>query len=188
MKQEINKLPHWLQGKFIILVGLMGAGKTKLGRIVASSINIPFIDTDAEIEKAAGYTVQEIFDRFGEKYFRDGERRVIERILREQPTVLATGGGAYMDSKIRNAMSTQGITIWLRADLDLLVQRTKHRSGRPLLNKGNAKEILSGLIAERYPVYAQSDLIIDVYDEPALRTAKKIIDLLISHNPKEDSK
>ena len=188
MKQEIINLPHWLQGRFIILVGLMGAGKTKLGRIVASSINIPFIDTDAEIEKAAGYTVQEIFDRFGEKYFRDGEHRVIKRILCEQPAVLATGGGAYMNLKIRNAMNKQGITIWLRADLDLLVQRTKYRSGRPLLNKGNARKILAGLIAERYPVYAQSELVIDVSDEPASKTAKKIIDLLTNHDPKEDSK
>ena len=187
MKQEINTLPYWLQDKFIILVGLMGAGKTKLGRILASSINLPFIDTDAEIEKAAGYSIQEIFDRFGESHFRDGERRVIERLLAEQPTVLATGGGAYMDEQLRNAMSKRGITIWLRADLELLIKRTKYRSGRPLLNKGNTREILSGLMTSRYPVYAKSDITINVSEEPAPKTALRIINLLKNHNPEEDN-
>jgi shikimate kinase len=187
MKQEIINLPHSLQDKFIILVGLMGAGKTKLGRIIASAVNLPFIDTDIEIEKAAGYTIEEIFDRFGEAYFRDGERRVIERLLHEQPAVLATGGGTYMDEQVRNTMSKYGTTIWLRADLDLLVQRTKNRSGRPLLNKGDKRKILSGLIAKRYPVYAQSEIIVDVSDEPALETAKRIIGLLMSYGPKEEN-
>jgi shikimate kinase len=187
MKQETINLPHSLQGKFIILVGLMGAGKTKLGRIIASSVNLPFIDTDIEIEKAAGYSIQEIFNRFGEAYFRDGERRVIKRLLHEQPAVLATGGGAYMDEQVRNTMGEHGITIWLRADLDLLVQRTKHRSGRPLLNKGNKRKILSGLIAKRYPVYALSEIIVDVSDESASKTAKRITELLMSYNPDEDN-
>ena len=187
MKQEINTLPHWLKDRFIILVGLMGAGKTKLGRILASSINVPFIDTDAEIEKAAGYSIQEIFDRFGEPHFRDGERRVIKRLLTDQPAVLATGGGAYMDEQLREAMSEHGITIWLRADLELLVKRTKYRSGRPLLNKGNTREILSGLMASRYPVYAKSDIIIDVSEEPATKTALRIINLLTNHDPDEDN-
>ena len=187
MKQEINTLPYWLKDRFIILVGLMGAGKTKLGRILASSINVPFIDTDAEIEKAAGYSIQEIFDHFGETHFRDGERRVIKRLLADQPAVLATGGGAYMDEQLREAMSEHGITIWLRADLELLVKRTKYRSGRPLLNKGNTREILSGLMASRYPVYAKSDIIIDVSEEPAPKTALRIINLLTNHDPDEDN-
>ena len=146
MNKEIINFPHWLQDKFIILVGLMGAGKTKLGRIVATSMGLPFIDTDTEIEKAAGYSVREIFEQFGEQYFRDGERRVIERILSKEPSVLATGGGAYMDELTRNSMKERGIVIWLRADLELLVQRTKFRVGRPLLNTGDTKEILSKLI------------------------------------------
>ncbi|MDC0196050.1 shikimate kinase [Gammaproteobacteria bacterium] len=187
MKQELNTLPYWLQDKFIILVGLMGAGKTKLGRIIASSMNLPFIDTDAEIEEAAGYSIQEIFDRFGEAYFRDGERRVIKRLLGDQPAVLATGGGAYMDEQLRKIMSEHGIVIWLRADLDLLVKRTKHRSSRPLLNKGDTREILSGLMAKRYPVYVKSEIIIDVSEEPASKTATRIIDLLTNHNPEEDN-
>ena len=187
MKQKLNPLPYWLQDKFIILVGLMGAGKTKLGRFIASSINLPFIDTDAEIEKAAGYSIQEIFDRFGESHFRDGERRVIKRLLTGQPAVLATGGGAYMDEQLRNAMSEHGITIWLRADIDLLVKRTKYRSGRPLLNKGDTRELLTGLMTRRYPVYAKSEIIIDVSEEPASKTALRIINLLTNHNPEEDN-
>ena len=186
MNKEIINFPHRLQDKFIILVGLMGAGKTKLGRIIASSMDLPFVDTDIEIERAAGYSVQEIFDQFGEQYFRDGERRVIERILSEKPTVLATGGGAYLDKKIRKLMDKNGIVIWLRADLDLLVQRTKYRSGRPLLNTGDKKKILSKLIEERYPVYAKAELIFDVKDEPASKTAKRLIELLKNHSMREN--
>ena len=185
MKKEIINFPHWLQGKFIILVGLMGAGKTKLGRIVSSTLDLPFIDTDSEIEKAAGYTVQEIFDEFGEQYFREGEGRVINRILGEEPAVVATGGGSYMNAEIRNEMNKNGIVIWLRADLDLLVKRTKNRTGRPLLNTGDTKTILSQLIDQRYPVYAGAELIVDVKDEPAAKTANRIIELLMNHKPKE---
>ena len=185
MNKEIINFPHWLQDKFIILVGLMGAGKTKLGRIVATSMGLPFIDTDTEIEKAAGYSIREIFEQFGEQYFRDGERRVIERILSKEPTVLATGGGAYMDEKTRNSMKKHGIVIWLRADLDLLVQRTKYRVGRPLLNTGDTKEILSRLIEERYPTYGKAELIFDVKDEPAPRTAQRLIELLKDYSPRE---
>ena len=181
MNQEIIDLPDWMQGKFIVLVGLMGAGKTKLGRIIASSFGLPFIDTDSEIEKAAGCSIQEIFDRFGEDYFRDGERRVIQRILGAKPAVLATGGGAYMNEDIRKEIADHGAAVWLRADLDLLVRRTERRSGRPLLNKGNGRAILSKLIDERYPVYASADFVIDVSDEPAPETAKRIMTELIEH-------
>jgi shikimate kinase len=182
MEKEIDDLPNWLQDKFIVFVGLMGAGKTKLGRIIASSLKLPFIDADTEIEKAAGYSVREIFDQFGEPYFRQGERRVIKRILSEKPAVLATGGGAYMNLETQKAITKHGVAIWLRADLDLLVRRTKGRRGRPLLNKGNERDILSNLIDDRYPIYANAEFIIDVSDEPANETAKNIINMLINHN------
>jgi shikimate kinase len=182
MKQEIVDLPDWLQGKFIVLVGLMGAGKTKLGRLIASSFDLPFIDADTEIEKAAGCSVKEIFDRFDEAYFRDGERRVIQRILSEKPAVLATGGGAYMNAETRKEISDHGVAVWLRADLDLLVRRTERRTSRPLLNNGNGREILSGLMDERYPVYAKAEFVIDVNDEPAPETAKRIMEKLVNHN------
>ena len=183
MDQEIVDLPDWLQGKFIVLVGLMGAGKTKLGRIIASSFGLPFLDADEEIELAAGCSIQEIFNRFGEKYFRDGERRVIQRILSEAPAVLSTGGGAFMNEETQVEISKHGVAVWLRADLDLLVRRTERRSGRPLLNKGNGREILAGLIDERYPVYAKADFAVDVSDEPASETAKRIMRELKNHPP-----
>ena len=183
MDQEIVDLPDWLQGKFIVLVGLMGAGKTKLGRIIASSFGLPFVDADKEIELAAGCSIQEIFDRFGEEYFRDGERRVIQRILSEAPAVLSTGGGAFMNEETQAEISKHGVAVWLRADLDLLVRRTERRSGRPLLNKGNGREILAGLIDERYPVYAKADFAVDVSDEPAPETAKRIMRELKNHPP-----
>ena len=188
MKQEIVDLPDWLQGKFIVLVGLMGAGKTKLGRIIASSFGLPFVDADKEIELAAGCSIQDIFDRFGEEYFRDGERRVIQRILNETPAVLATGGGAFMNEETQAEISQHGVAVWLRADLDLLVRRTERRSGRPLLKKGNGREVLAGLIDERYPVYAKADFAVDVSDEPAPETAKRIMMELKNHQPVYNSK
>ena len=188
MEQEIIDLPDWLQGKFIVLVGLMGAGKTKLGRIIASSFGLPFVDADKEIELAAGCSIQDIFDRFGEEYFRDGERRVIQRILSETPAVLATGGGAFMNEETQAEISKHGVAVWLRADLDLLVRRTERRSGRPLLNKGNGREILAGLIDERYPIYAKADFAVDVSDEPAPETAKRIMQELRNYSPANISK
>ena len=182
MKHKTNGPPEWLQGKFIVLVGLMGAGKTRLGRIIASSFSLPFIDADTEIEKAAGCSVREIFEQFDEPYFRDGERRVIQRILSEKPAVLATGGGAYMNKETQKDISQFGVAVWLRADLDLLERRTQHRNARPLLNKGNARKILSGLIDTRYPVYSNAEITIDVGDETAPETARKIIDALINYN------
>ncbi len=133
MKQEQIILPNWLQNKFIVLIGLMGAGKTRLGRILAESLKLPFIDTDIEIEKAAGITIEEIFNNFGETYFRNGEQKVINRVLNGEPSILATGGGAFMNSVTRKKIEKFGVSIWLRADINLLVKRTESRSGRPLL-------------------------------------------------------
>ena len=183
MKQKKVHLPTSLQGKFIALVGLMGSGKTRLGRIIASTLNLPFIDTDTEIEKASGYTIQEIFERFDENYFRTGERRVIHRILSEKPAILATGGGAYMNPETRKRISKKGLAIWLRADLDILIQRTNNRNNRPLLTKGNKRKILSQLMIERYPVYSKAEIVVDVSDEPAKDTALRIIETLINHVP-----
>ena len=141
-----------------------------------------------EIEKAAGCSVQEIFENFGEDYFRKGEYRVIKRILNNKPAVLATGGGAYMNKETRKEISKYGIAIWLRADLDLLLKRTGNRSGRPLLEKGDKRKIIAGLIEERYPVYAESEFIIDVSDEPARETARKIIEAVISQAQRDKPK
>jgi shikimate kinase len=155
----------------IVLVGLMGAGKSCIGRRLAQALGVAFVDADAEVEKAAGLSVAEIFARYGEPYFRDGERRVMARLLHGPPSVLAAGGGAFMDPETRRLIKNQATSIWLRADLDTLSARTKGRSHRPLLNQGDPRETLARLMAERYPVYAEADVTIDTGpDNPAITT------------------
>jgi shikimate kinase len=142
----------------IVLIGLMGAGKSSVGAKLAEVLGAAFCDSDAEIEKAANLSVPEIFERYGETHFRDGERRVIARLLGGKPLVLATGGGAFMDTATRALIAERAVSVWLKADLELLVQRTAGRDHRPLLNRGDARETLAGLIAVRYPVYEQADV------------------------------
>jgi shikimate kinase len=158
----------------IILVGLMGAGKSCIGRHLAQSLGRPFIDADKEIELAAGCRIPEIFERHGEAAFRDGERRVIDRLLRDSGRVLATGGGAFMDPRTRAAIRERGVSVWLRADLDLLVERTSRRNNRPLLKRGDPREILQKLIDERYPVYAEADVVVDIDDSPPKMTTERV--------------
>jgi len=145
----------------IVLVGLMGAGKSKIGRRLAARLNLPFFDSDHEIEIAAGESIEEIFANRGERVFRDGERRVIARLLAQPVHVLATGGGAFMDETTRGVIERRGVSLWLRADLDVLVSRVSRRSNRPLLKSGDARAILGELIEKRHPVYAESDVIVD---------------------------
>jgi len=145
----------------IVLVGLMGAGKTTVGRRLAARLNVPFVDADAEIEVAAGRSISDIFADFGEAEFRKGERRVIARLLDDTPKVLATGGGAFMDPRTRERIKRRALSIWLKADLDLLVERTARRNTRPLLQTGDPAEILKRLAEERYPVYAQADITVE---------------------------
>ena len=179
-------VPDWLGGRYIILVGLMGAGKSNLGKRIASATNLPFVDSDSEIEIAANATISEIFENFGETYFRDGERRVIQRLLNGAQSIIAAGGGAYMDEEIRSMARVKAITVWLRADLDLLVSRTSRRSHRPLLNSGNPREILQNLINMRYPVYSLADVIVDVSDEPAQNTAERVLAAIREFAQKDD--
>ncbi len=153
----------------VVLVGLMGAGKSCIGRRLAARTGLAFIDADTEIEKAAGCTVSEIFARYGEAAFRDGERRVMARLLADKPAILATGGGAFMDEGTRALILRDAISIWLRADLDTLIARTKGRTHRPLLNSGDARATLTRLMDLRYPVYAQANITIDTgLDNPNL--------------------
>jgi shikimate kinase len=165
----------------VVLVGLMGAGKSCIGKRLAERLELPFVDADNEIEKAAGCSIADIFEAHGEQAFRDGERRVIARLLDGPPQVLATGGGAYMDPQTRETIRERGIAIWLRADLDLLVKRTAKRSHRPLLNKGNPRQILKDLMDQRYPVYAEADLVIDSRDGPPEDTVKRTLAALEAH-------
>jgi shikimate kinase len=150
----------------IVLVGLMGAGKTTVGRRLAAMLRLPFVDADEEIEKAAGLSVPEIFDLHGEEEFRRGERRVIARLLQGAPHVLATGGGAFMNAETRALVKAHAISVWLRADLDVLMRRVEKRDSRPLLRGGDPRATMERLMAERYPVYAQADLTIDSNNGP----------------------
>lgn len=147
--------------KPLVLIGLMGAGKSSVGLRLARMLDVPMVDSDDEIEKAAALTIPEIFEKYGEPTFRSGERRVIERLLTEEPRVIATGGGAFMDPETRALISQHAVSIWLRAALDVLVSRTAGRAHRPLLNKGDPRQILSDLMDKRYPVYATADVAVD---------------------------
>jgi shikimate kinase len=165
----------------VVLVGLMGAGKTNIGRRLAARLKLPFADADAEIEAAAGETIEEIFQRHGEASFREGERRVIRRLLEGPVQVLATGGGAYMDPETRTRIRERGISVWLRADLDLLVQRVSRRTDRPLLKRGDPRQILGELMAKRHPVYAEADVTVDSIDGPPEATLQSVIAALRAH-------
>lgn len=158
----------------IALVGMMGVGKSTVGRKLAESLAVPFVDSDEEIEKAAGLSVQEIFAMHGEPEFRRGERRVIERLLSGPPVVLATGGGAYMDPTTRALLKETAVTVWLRADLDLIWKRVNRRDTRPLLKRDNPRQVLADLLTARAPVYAEADLTVDSGDGPANDAVKTI--------------
>ncbi len=174
--------PH-LAGRSVVLVGLMGAGKTSIGRRLAARLGLPFRDADAEIELAAGRTIPELFARFGEPEFRDGERRVIRRLLAGDPIVLATGGGAFMDRTTRAAVRESSVSVWLRCQLPTLVRRVASRSNRPLLAGGDPAEILSRLMAQRHPVYAEADMVIDCGDEPPDLTTGRVLEALERWSP-----
>ena len=164
IQDEISETRDSLGKRAIVLVGLMGAGKSSVGRRLAEKLEIPFVDADHEIEAAAGKTIPEIFADHGEDYFREGERRVITRLLENGRQVLATGGGAYMNSESRERIRDLGISVWLKADLDLLLKRVSKRSDRPLLKEGDPATILKRLIDLRYPVYALADVMVESRD------------------------
>ncbi len=145
-----------LAGRPLVMVGMMGAGKSSVGRRLATRLGIPFVDADAEIEKAANASINEIFERHGEPYFRDGERRVIQRLLEGETKVLATGGGAFIHPETRAAIKAQAISIWLKADRDVLMSRVRRRSNRPLLKTADPEATMQRLIEERYPLYAEA--------------------------------
>ncbi len=159
----------------IVLVGLMGAGKTCIGRELAARLGVPFVDADTEIEAAAGCAIEDIFELYGEQEFRDGERRVLARLLDGSAQVLATGGGAFLDPDTRRKTREKAISIWLRADLDLLTSRVGRRSNRPLLRGGNAREVLGKLIEERHPVYAEADITVDSGREAPDSTVERVM-------------
>ena len=159
----------------IALVGLMGAGKTTIGRRLAVALGLAFRDADEEIERAAGLSVAEIFHRHGESEFRRGERGVIRRLLDGTPHVLATGGGAFIDPETRALMRERAITIWLRADLDTLMRRVEKRDHRPLLKEDDPRAVMARLMAVRYPVYEEAELTVDSSNTPHARAVESIL-------------
>ena len=147
--------------KTVVLVGMMGAGKTAVGNALARMLAVPFIDSDEEIEKAANRTVAEIFERDGEAFFRDKESQVLMRLLSGDPCILSTGGGAYLAEANRQAIADRGVAVWLRADLELLWQRVRHKTTRPLLRTDDPKGTLAALLTARGPLYAKAQLVVD---------------------------
>lgn len=159
----------------LVLIGLMGVGKTTVGRRLARKLDLPFVDADEEIEKAAGLSISEIFERFGESYFRDGERRVITRLMDDRKQVIATGGGAFMNAETRELILSRSTAIWLDADIDILVKRVARRDTRPLLKDGDPETILRDLAKKRNPVYAQAHVHVTGNDSPHEVTVNNIM-------------
>lgn len=166
-------------GKPIVLVGMMGVGKSSVGRRLSQLLDLPFVDADDAIEQAAQMTIPEIFEHYGEAYFRDGERRVIQRLIAESaaghPMVIATGGGAFVNPETRALILDQGIAVWLDSDVDTLVERVGRKDNRPLLRDGNPREILARLRAEREPAYAQAPIKVMSGNQPHSRTLAHVM-------------
>jgi shikimate kinase len=161
--------------KTLVLVGMMGAGKTSVGRRLASVLGVPFRDADAEIELAAGCTINEIFERYGEPAFRAGERKVIARLLSEPPHVLATGGGAFMDPETRERIKESAISIWLKAHVELLLERVMRKDTRPLLRNTDSRAALERLLKEREPIYSQADITVESDDGPHEAVVRRLL-------------
>lgn len=164
--KDIDTTVKALGDRALVLVGLMGAGKTSVGRRLAEKLNLHFVDADHEIIKAAGKSIPEIFSDHGEDYFRAGESRVIARLLENGAQVMATGGGAYMNSETRERIRMKGISVWLEADLELLLKRVAKRNDRPLLHQADPARVMQNLIKTRYPVYATADVKVKSRDVP----------------------
>jgi shikimate kinase len=189
--QETHSLPEaaTLEGalvqalgqRSIVLVGMMGAGKSSVGRRLAQRLGIPFVDADTEIEKAAGMSIPDIFATHGESSFRAGEKRVIARLLDSGPQVLATGGGAFMNTETRAGIAAKGTSVWLRAEFDVLMRRLRRRHDRPLLKGDDPGGTLRELIDLRYPIYAEADLTVQSREIPHDRIIDEILTALVSH-------
>jgi shikimate kinase len=173
-----------LAERSLVLVGLMGAGKSTVGRRLGNALRLPFHDADAEIEMAAGCSISDFFERYGETAFRDGERKVIARLLAGPRHVLATGGGAFMDPTTRSLIKREGLSIWLRADIGLLMERVSKRPTRPLLKNGDPRATMERLMAERYPIYAEADLTVDSNGGPHDTVVQQILSQLAARGIK----
>jgi shikimate kinase len=165
-EQDVECIHAHLHGRNIVLIGMMGAGKTSVGRRLAAALDLPFVDADAEIEQAANLTIAEIFSTYGEDHFREGERKVIARLLAGGPKVIATGGGAFMNEETRAKIGRHAISVWLKASLPLLMERVQRKANRPLLSEADPEAVMKRLLAVREPVYATADITIASRDTP----------------------
>ena len=182
-RPEAAAIKAMLGKRSLVLVGLMGAGKSTIGKRVAQMLGVPFVDADTEIEVASRMTIPELFERYGEPEFRDLERRVIRRILRTGPKVLATGGGAFMNEQTRKAIARAGVSVWLKAELDVLMERVSRKGNRPLLKTANPRATMQDLMDKRYPVYELSDITVISRDEKKDVMAGEVIDALVAMLP-----
>ena len=179
--QRAKALVERLGGRTLVLVGMMGAGKTTVGRRLATRLGRRFLDSDEEIEKAAQMTIPEIFAQRGEAEFRTGEMRVIQRLLKETDLVLATGGGAFVNLDTRALVKSDAVSVWLKADIDVLFERVSRRSNRPLLKTADPRGTLEKLIEDRYPIYAEADVTVLSRDVPQDSVAADVISALLHH-------
>jgi len=179
-EQQREDVLRRLAGRPIVLVGMMGAGKTTVGRRLAARLGRHFVDSDEEVERAANMTIPEIFAAHGEADFRAGEARVIARLLRDHDIVLGTGGGAFINPETRGLIKAGSVSVWIKAELDLLFQRVSRRSNRPLLKTENPRETLKQLIEVRYPIYAEADLTVVSRDVPQDQVATDIIEAMLA--------
>lgn len=177
-KSPASAIPPAIRERAIVLVGLMGSGKSTIGRRLAQRLGMRFADADDEIESAAGMTIADMFAKFGEAHFRDGERRVIERLLAGRPLVLATGGGAFMNTETRALIQDTALSIWLDADIPTLVERVGRRSHRPLLKDRDPAQVLGELAAVRNPIYAEAHLRVSSASDPHEHTVRAILEAL----------
>ena len=170
-----------LGSRSVVFVGLMGAGKTAIGRRVAAILGLPFTDSDHEIESVSRMTIPDLFERYGEAEFRSLEQRVIVRVLESGPQVLSTGGGAFMNGQTRDAIASYGLSVWLKADVDTLLERVSKKQNRPLLKDSDPRAVLEKLMAERYPVYALADVTVATRDERKEVIAGEVIEAIGRH-------
>ena len=178
LSKEVEDIREKLGNHPIVLVGLMGAGKSSIGRRLAEKLEIPFVDADHEIEVAADKTISEIFADHGEAYFREGERRVISRLIENGAQILATGGGAFINEETRRIIDSHGISVWLKADLPLLMKRVLKRSDRPLLQTENPEAVMQKLMDQRYPLYAKADITVESKDVQHTQMVNEVIKVL----------
>lgn len=179
--ERIDRVVARLGERCVVLIGMMGAGKTSVGRRLANALQLPFLDADGEIEKAANLTIPEIFEHYGEAHFREGEQRVVARLLAGGPAIVATGGGAFMSEETRRRCREAGVTVWLKADVPVLLERVRKKGNRPLLNKPDPEKVMRQLLDEREPIYGTADIIVASRDGPHQAVVANIVAALDSY-------